>query len=114
MTAVILPLLSTNTSSTSPILLLDGSYTFCLYQLVTVTESPGIVAISASDRVIVDVGAGSAANAVVLAATASAVAKSTVFIGKSAAFIRFFFLWLATRRFIHCTLRPSCRACRYF
>src|ERR1700761_9155554 len=99
MTAVILPLLSTNTSSTSPILLLDGSYTFCLYQLVTVTESPGIVAISASDRVIVDVsdrvivdvGAGSAADAAVLATTVSAVAKSMGFMGKSAAFIRFSF-----------------------
>jgi hypothetical protein len=93
-----------------------------LYQLVTVTESPGIVAISASDRVIVDVsdrvivdvGAGSAANAAVLATTVSAVAKSMGFMGKSVAFIRFFFLWLATRRFVHCTLRPSCWACRYF
>src|SRR6185503_5095934 len=39
--AVILPSRSTSTSMISPILLSPGSYTFCLYQWVTVTLSAG-------------------------------------------------------------------------
>src|ERR1700681_140524 len=41
MKASTLPSLLTSTSLISPILLSDGSYTFCLYQLVTVEASGG-------------------------------------------------------------------------
>jgi hypothetical protein len=54
-----------------------------LYQLTTGTESPGIVAIRVSDRVIVDVVTGFVPSEAALASSVNAVAKSTDFMDLS-------------------------------
>src|SRR5271154_980060 len=74
------PFLFTKTSTISPILYSEWSLTFCLYQSVIVTPSPGIVVKRASPDIAEVMAVGSAAKIAVLANNVNAVAKNTRFI----------------------------------